>query len=172
MSDDQTYFDVCKKAVQQNGLALEFVKLDEIIKTIEDKYTITNYLLKYKNDISEICKLACEHDILAFKHVNNIIIMILNINKKIIIIDKQIYFDICIKAVVRDGNALQDVKSFNLLSDTNDKGNKPYETICMEAVRQNGLALKHVSTNIISSVLKEIQNIAIKQNSNAKNLIL
>ena len=97
--------------------------------------------------------------------------MILNRNIKIIIIDKQIYFDICMKAVERDGNALKDVKEYNLLSNTNKDGDKPYEAICKAAVKQNGLALEHVPRYIIPIVLRQIMLFAVQQNGLVLNCI-
>jgi hypothetical protein len=196
-SDDKLYFDVCKAAVKQNGTALQYLKLDKIgdaIKNYEEniyykkyyeenvkittpkyKEIFSKYLKKHKEDISEICKLACEHNILAFEHVNNIIIIILNINNKIIIIDKQIYFDICMKAVERDGNVLKDVKDYNLSKETIKykpyDGDKPYEVICKAAVKQNGLALEHVPQYIIPIVLRQIMLFAVQQNGLALKFI-
>jgi len=184
--ENKEYYNLCKEAVKQNGLALKFLKLDEIINVIinyvkkmyyleneknikiEYKKIITNYLFKYKKDISDICDLAVDQNILAFEHVNNIIIIILNINNNIIIIDKEIYFKMCMKVVKEDGNALEHVRKHNLPEETiKDKpydGDKPYEAICKAAVQQNGFALNHVPTNIIPIVSKQIMYLAVRQN--------
>ena len=186
-SDDLPYFAVCKIAVQQNGLALQYLKLDEIrnaIKKYEEniyynKYNIENekitnkiykenfikYLNDYKEDISEICRLAFEQNILAFKHVNNIIKIIINIKPDLIIIDKTIYYNMCIKAVERDGNELEHVRDYNLSSTPiSFGGDKPYEAICKAAVQQKGFALRHVPTNIIPIVSRQIMELAVQQN--------
>ena len=184
------YYSVCKIAVEQNALALEHFKINEIKNALKEKYLsdylnpilgrmdnkkheeykkeflkinrndilsfINEYINKNKKDIFEICKLAFTKNYLVFKYISKFV--------DDIIIDKKNYYEMCVLAVEKDGNALEHVSISNLPSKRDNEGDEPYDFICKLAVQQNGYALKHVPLFIIPIVLRQIMELAVRQN--------
>ena len=127
--------ELCKLAVQRNGLALKFVKeqTEEICKLAVQQYGMAIKFVKEQTE--EICKLAVQQNGYALQFVKEqteeICKLAIQQNVCALQFVKEQTDEICKLAVQQNGRALQLVK-------------EQTEEICKLAVQQNGEALEFV----------------------------
>ncbi|MBR3133699.1 MAG: DUF4116 domain-containing protein [Clostridia bacterium] len=168
----QNYKEIALLAVKKNGYVLEYVPFDvpdygEIaIEAIRENGIALKYVSKNTSNYEEIVMEAVKHDGSALRYVSN------NISN---------YEEVALEAIKQNSNALEfvskNISNYELLflkSLKNDKKslrNFPHDfefkrpEIALEAVRQNALALRNVSTDI--SNYEEIAMEAVKLNGSA-----
>jgi hypothetical protein len=135
-------YDFCELAVQQNGLALEYVGLDNLTNEIYELAVQQNGLaLKYikpENLTEIICTYAVKQNCDAFEYVNLENLIDVSINRQ--------NYDLCKLVIQQNGLILQYAK-------------KQTKKICELSVYQNGLALQYVKKQT-----KKICELAVRQN--------
>lgn len=115
LAENQTE-DVCKMAVRQNGLALQYVRIEQTELMCMIAVQQNNYALKFvKNKTPAVCLVAVRENGNALRMCDG----------------KAQTDEVCKAAVMKDGHALRHV-----ISQTDE--------ICMLAVQQSGLALFYV----------------------------
>ncbi len=134
--------DICKLAVQQNGLALQFVdfesRTDEICKLAVQQNGLALQFIRIINSTDEICNIAIQQNSLALRHVR----------------PNELTEEMYKIAIKQNGLTLRYIKTDGL---TEDLINELYQM----AVQQNGLALKYIKPEFITD---ELCKIAVQQN--------
>lgn len=166
---DDWYFEVCKTAVDKNGMMLEFIlnsmtKDEHICSTIDHNNRVdlcfvavkqNGFALKFVDKTIEyydnLCQYAVKQNGLAMKYVDESFLK-----------NPPIYSDISYYATVRNGLALGYVKQ-KLVPDN------IYSEICKNSVTENGLALQYVSRKFITP---ELCRRAVSQNGMALQYVI
>jgi hypothetical protein len=157
---NEQYIEICEIAVKQHCNALKFVKANgikdeqylEICKLAfrHKGFNTLEYVPNLKRTF-KICELAVKQ---YYKTLENVLVYNMT---------KEQYLEICRKAVVNNGLALEYVDSANNMSD------KQYLEMCKLAVVNNGLALEYVDSanNMSDKQYLEMCKLAVQTNGRA-----
>jgi hypothetical protein len=164
-----SYAQICMTAIQQNGLALQYVQHVQHVQYVQHQKLEIPMTASADGDefveltYAKICMAAVQQDGNALGYVQYEILDQTHGNE----LAKRLYTDICMAAVQQDGNALGYVQ-YEILDQThgNELAKRLYTDICMAAVQQDAFALQYVpyshnNYNINTPILTQSEYIEI-----------